>query len=351
MQTRELNRATIRVANTTGKARRVGRIAGLPGLGSLMAAGIFVALALPARADPGGVPAQIAALQAQVTALQGAIATLQTNNSALQSQVNTQQGQITTLQGAVSGLQASNTTLQGEVTTLQTQLTAAQPVLALAPFVSVDPNPENSVIGPNIVFKGANIHIVSGSNATDDNGNPTGLGNLIVGYNEPPLPPVPGHPPPVVNRSGSHNLVIGRYHNFTKAAFGGLVAGQANTISNEAVTVSGGVGNIASGVFSSVSGGVQNTASGEFSSVSGGTVNIASGGEASVTGGENNTASGANSIVSGGLNNTAGGPAGIWAIVLGGENNVASGNATVVLGGNGVTDSTTDSIAPQPPFP
>jgi hypothetical protein len=96
MQTRELNRATIRVANTTGKARRVGRIAGLPGLGSLMAAGIFVALALPARADPGGVPAQIAALQAQVTVLQGAIATLQTNNSALQSQVNTQQGQITT---------------------------------------------------------------------------------------------------------------------------------------------------------------------------------------------------------------------------------------------------------------
>ena len=67
-QTRELDRATIAVANTTditgtatadefnrglgtGKERRVGRT-GLPGLVSLMAAGIFVALALmPARAD------------------------------------------------------------------------------------------------------------------------------------------------------------------------------------------------------------------------------------------------------------------------------------------------------------
>ena len=57
-------------------------------------------------------------------------------------------------------------------------------ILALASFVSVDPNPENGVAGPNIVFTGANVHIVSGSGATTDNGNSTGLGNLIIGYDE-----------------------------------------------------------------------------------------------------------------------------------------------------------------------
>ena len=349
MKERELNRATIRVANTTdmsgtatanevnrdlrtGKERSLGRIACSTFFWSLIGAGLFIVLApMPGRADNDkGIPARIAALMAQVESLQSTV-------SALQSQVGS--------------LQTSNATLQGQVTALQTQLATVQSnkALGLGPYVSVVWGLVDGVNGPHIYFTGANIHIVSGSTTTADS--VTGLGNLIIGYDEPPLPPAPGRPPPVVNRSGSHNLVIGRYHNFTKAAFGGLVAGQANTISNEAVTVSGGVGNIASGEFSSVSGGVQNTASGEFSSVSGGTSNIASGGEASVTGGENNTASGANSIVSGGLNNTAGGPAGIWAIVLGGENNVASGNATVVLGSNGVSVSTTDSIAPQPPFP
>jgi hypothetical protein len=50
MQTRELDQATIAVANTTdisGTATaRLGSVAGLPGLRSLMAAGMFVALPL-----------------------------------------------------------------------------------------------------------------------------------------------------------------------------------------------------------------------------------------------------------------------------------------------------------------
>jgi uncharacterized coiled-coil protein SlyX len=125
-----------------------------------------------------------AALVAQVTALQNQV-------NSLQTQVNAQQTQITTLQSQVSSLQTSNTTLQSQVTALQNQLTAAQPVLALAPFVSVDANSENGVAGPNIKFTGANIHILSGSGATDDNlshgGSLTGLGNLIIGYDEIPF--------------------------------------------------------------------------------------------------------------------------------------------------------------------
>jgi hypothetical protein len=236
------------------------------GVGSLIATGIIVAFALmAAQADAATIPEEIATLKAQVAAL------------------------------------------QSQVTTLENQLTVARPVLALAPFVSVDPNPEINVRGPNIVFKGANIHIESGSGATDDHGNRTGLGNLIIGYNEAPNGLLQG------GRGGSHNLVIGKLNSFTKAAFGGLVAGEGNTISNEGVSISGGVNGIASGPFSSISGGAASTASGS---------------QSSITGGFFNTASGQN------------------AVVTGGESNVASGGGTVVIGGQGVTDGNMTAIAP-----
>jgi hypothetical protein len=227
-----------------------------------MAAGLFVALApMPARAVD-----QIKVLEAQV--------------AALQSQVNTQQGQITTLQN---------------------QLTMAKSVLALAPFVSVDLNPEIGVIGPHITFKGANIHIISGMGTTNDNGNPSGLGNLIIGYDEDPT--MFGQPFNAGDRGGSHNLIIGGGNRFTKLAFGGLVAGEGNTVSAEATTVSGG------------------------------SFNTASNSQANVSGGRDNTASGFNASVTGGVNNVAG------------------GIETVVIGGNGVIDNNNRSIAPQPPFP
>jgi hypothetical protein len=132
--------------------------------------------------------------------------------------------------------------------------------------------------GNEITIKGANLHIVNGLGSTDctddQTGNPTpdcpnGLGNLIVGYNEP-------RPEGVGEniRTGSHNVVVGQWHNFSR--FGGLVVGEFNTISDDFASVSGGLGNTASGEWSSVSGGIFNTASGDFSSVSGGENNITS---------------------------------------------------------------------------
>jgi hypothetical protein len=59
----------------------------------------------------------------------------------------------------------------------------ANNALKLGPFIIFNPDPENGVIGPNITFSGANIHIVSGGQTTT---NPTGLGNLIIGYDEVP---------------------------------------------------------------------------------------------------------------------------------------------------------------------
>lgn len=130
-----------------------------------------------------------------------------------------------------------------------------------------------------------------------------GLGNLVVGYNEDyddfiiPITPA--------DRAGSHNLIVGASHRYPSS--GGFLAGFANTVSDNAGSVSGGVQNTSSGTSSSVSGGVLNTASGIHSSVSGGVLNTASGIYSSVSGGEENTASGLKSSVSGGFARTAAG--------------------------------------------
>jgi hypothetical protein len=212
------------------------------------------------------------------------------------------------LSAQVASLQKTVLTLQGEVNALSQELAKIQAnnVQALDPFVSVDPNSEAGVAGPNIIFRGANIHILSGSGATDDGGKSLGLGNLIIGYDEDPSSLGRGDPLNPGDRGGSHNLVIGRGHRFTQAAFGCFVAGEINTISNRASSVSGGRDNTASGESSSVNGGDRNTASGRFASVGGGHGNTASGRASSVSGGQNNTASGESSSVLGGEKNTAG---------------------------------------------
>jgi hypothetical protein len=84
---------------------------------------------------------------------------------------------------------------------------------------------------------------------------------LIIGYDEliPTAPLNPG------DRGAAHRLVIGRYNRFTKAAFGGLVAGERNTIINMAASVTGGEFNTASGFFTVVIGGSKVTDNGDHS--------------------------------------------------------------------------------------
>ena len=146
--------------------------------------------------------------------------------------------------------------------------------MKLNPYVSVSTSTINGLVGPHVLFTGANVHVRSGSGHTNDTCVPltcgnaltlTGLGNLAVGYNEAPVTA-----PPLVtgDRSGSHNLIAGDGHRYPK--YGGLVAGIQNNISGEYASASGGGNNTASGFNSSVSGGAGNTASGEDSSVSGG---------------------------------------------------------------------------------
>jgi hypothetical protein len=196
------------------------------------------------RGEIGSLRAELESLRASVAALKSLIKTLQA-------------GDNTTLQSEISSLQASNSALQKQLAAVQ-----SNPALALGAYVSVDPNNELGVAGPHIVFSGANIHIESGGGSSYDG---SGLGNLIIGYNEVPNDAGPGGPH---LRIGAHNLVIGAGHRYPSD--GGLVAGQRNTISGQGATVTGGAGNIASGSFASGSGGAENLASGDDASVSGG---------------------------------------------------------------------------------
>ena len=133
----------------------------------------------------------------------------------------------------VQALQAQVNALTSQVNTLQTQLTSIKnnPVLALGPYVTVDTNTEQGLKGPHVIFYGANVHIVSGSGATVDN---TGLGNLVIGYNEDTFNPS------VIDakRTGSHNLVLGPDNMFIGS--GGLVAGALTIIAGKYATVTGG---------------------------------------------------------------------------------------------------------------
>ncbi len=106
-----------------------------------------------------------------------------------------------------------------------------------------------------VVFEGANVHIQSGSGATDDGGvAPWGLGNLIVGYDEARSS--------LSDKSGSHNLVVGPNHNYP--GVGGLVAGHQNAVVGSWASVTGGRYNEAIGSYASVSGGIYNQASGLY---------------------------------------------------------------------------------------
>jgi hypothetical protein len=262
-----------------------------------------------AYADQGAIPAQIAALQQAVQMLQQQVGAQKTTITQLTAVVNSQ-SQLIGL------LQQQNQDLQAKLGCM-------------------------SKTGDDVYFTACNVHVVSGSGATD--GAVNGRGNLIIGYNEdaasfPALPGITSGNNYPSQRGGSHNLIVGPGHSYT--SYGGLVAGYVNSVTNIYSTVTGGAQNFASGKYSSVSGGGGNNATGnnttgnfgggDFSSVSGGIFNTASGILSSVSGGWLNKASSMYSTVSGGAFNAA---SGLASSVSGGAINTASVYASSVSGG------------------
>ena len=235
--------------------------------------------------------------------------------------------------------------LKRRVKALEDSVAALEAKLA---YMRVEEGTINSVKGPHVIFEGCNVHVRSGSGSTTDgtvdletrtvipDTTPTGLGNLIVGYNENPGDTE-------LFRPGSHNLIVGPYHAFTSV--GGVVFGQENDIygplsvvsggfqndsAGYAASVSGGQSNVNAGKRASVSGGINNAAEASFSSVSGGNANVALSGSSSVSGGFMNEAQGDYASVSGGSLNVA---SGSGASVSGGNTNAASGDYSSVSGG------------------
>ena len=226
---------------------------------------------------------------------------------------------------ALATLQATVSSQAAAIIALQNQVTALQELLH-----------HFSRSGNDLFITGANLHIRDGSGNTY--GAVNGLGNLIVGYNEL-------RNDGTDDRSGSHNLVVGRGNNYR--GYGGFVAGQLNTVAAAYASVSGGERNAATSDYSSVSGGGHNTASASHASVSGGEYNTATGNSSLVAGGYENEAFASWSAILGGWSNWTGDPAvtptdhniGTDATISGGRGNIASGLESSVSGGRDNTAS------------
>jgi hypothetical protein len=176
--------------------------------------------------NQGGNADSVAALREEVTNLRNALAEMAKNETALMLIINNR-------------LNALETSPPSGGTT--------NPALTeLAKYVKVDPNPINGLKGPHVIFHHANVHIESGSGTTAEASALSGLGNLIVGYNE--IPTLQGW-----SRAGSHNLIVGPSHSFSSTA--GAVFGISNVISAQHATILGGNQNRAGGASSSILGG------------------------------------------------------------------------------------------------
>lgn len=187
--------------------------------------------------------ARVTSLEASVTALLSADNTLLTSLQAAQSQIASLQARLTTLESQPTGGSGGG-------------------VPDLEKYVEINPNDLNGVKGPHLIFKGVNVHVRSGSGTTVDS---TGLGNLIIGYNET------AQGGTALNRTGSHNLVGGQLNSFSSS--GGLVFGSNNRLSGRYAAILGGEQNSATGWYSTVYGGQFNDSLSNYSytpAVSGG---------------------------------------------------------------------------------
>lgn len=227
------------------------------------------------------------------------------------------QKQILSLQIAVTALQKQLASGKTVDTTLQNQvnLIAKNPVLKLAPYVSVDLSAEDGVTGPNVTFKGVNVHIVDGSGFTDGGISEkyvkaSGLGNLIIGYNVAQRTLATGE------RGACHMLIMGDDNRYTDNSFAGIVTGGSNYVNGYESFVIGGVNNQVNENNSTIIQSVQSV-------LTGGSCNLLAGGVA------NSTTNGCDTALFGGL--AASGNPAYFSAALGGINGT-------VIGVNGVTN-------------
>jgi hypothetical protein len=227
----------------------------------------------------------------------------------LQAQLNAQSVTLQALQGQNAALQTSVTTLNSTVAGLQAFKDSVACITGRPGVGAV----------PDVVFTGCNVQVVNGLGSQMQK---NAVGNLIVGYND--LVTSAGGPDP--DRSGSHNLVVGPFHEYTSV--GGFVAGGLNSLHGISTSIVGGISNIANahnstivggnynvtgdvtdadvGIYSTILGGGGNTTKGGGSTIAGGAANVTFGTMSSIAGGRFNTTNNHTyySAISGGRSNT-----------------------------------------------
>jgi hypothetical protein len=241
--------------------------------------------------------ASVAYVDQQDAALSGRLAVIEQADYATVSYVDTADadlaGRLDSIEGAPYATEAEIVALTDDVSVLQAF------VEPLSPFVTVD------VAASAVIFDGVNLHVRNGLGSTET---VNGLGNLVVGYDEPPFAD-----PSLSVKTGSHNVVLGTGHNYL--SYGGFVSGENSEILGEHACLLGGI---------------ENTALGNHAVVIGGSGNSSNNSMAVIAGGQDNTAIEGHSAVLGGQQNHANGE---YAVVVGGSEGDAYGTHSVIVGG------------------
>lgn len=312
----------------------------------------------------------VEALRAQIDGLTAALAAAEDDITALQAQVTglsevdvvDLESRLVSAESSVALLGATTADHTTQITQLTDDLALTDTTVSglqsdaqlLASYLFVD------TVNQAVVVSGANLVVRSGSGSTNDT---NGLGNLIIGYNENGG----------LDRTGSHNLVLGSFNgyesygsivggqqNAVTAPFSVVLTGNLNTATNTYAVVNTGEFVEASGILSwvgtcfdcDVTGRRSAVVTGEFnasgaqsSAVLGGYGNTAAGNWGAIVGGFSNGTDASSQLVTvlGGENNFA---TGVVAVVAGGRNNTASGSYAVALGGNGTSASGVDQVTP-----
>jgi hypothetical protein len=167
-------------------------------------------------------------------------------------------GRVVALEAALHQQQMANDALLQRLAALEALVgqqghAIAEHAYKLAPVARAD----GGGAGTEWVLTGVNLHVRNGLGRTAGTSNSlefgaittNGLGNVIIGYNEDT---------PDVDRSGSHNLVLGLYNGYSSVA--GIVGGERNRIGGPGAAVITGVRSFATGRYAVVVTGQQNQA-------------------------------------------------------------------------------------------
>lgn len=212
----------------------------------------------------------------------------------------------------------------------------------------------------------ANLRIVDGSDETHCRaaGSCSGVGNLILGYDELVLPWAPA------DRDGTHNIIVGQGH--ARRGSAGIVVGHGGLLDADGAVATGhrpvvvGDGSVVLGGSQGRTGGAQATVIGGRSNradndaqqpvAMGGRSNVARSNHAAVVGGRLTSAGatyalaigGQQSVATGWAATIAGGGFGQvsqeFALVLGGREAIASASKATVMGGWGIDANQAEDV-------